>query len=66
MTVEQYWLAAPIVGLASLGGMFVLYGIFRNQVERAFAWFDNKPLWVMGLIMIGQAAVLGIIAWLIS
>lgn len=66
MTVEQYWLVAPIGIVAAMGLMFVGYGVFQRQVDYALSWFDNKPIWVWGLAMIGLAAVMGAIAWLTS
>jgi len=59
-------MVAPIAIVAAIGAIFVAYGVFQRQVDYALSWFDNKPIWVAGLAMIGVAAVMGAIAWFTS
>jgi len=58
VTLDQYWQWAPVIGLAALGLLFVLYGVFQKYIDCAFAWFDRKPIWVFGLFLLGIAAAM--------
>lgn len=60
MTIEQYWQWAPVIGLAALGLLFVLYGVLQKYIDCALAWFDRKPIWVFGLFLLGVAITMAL------
>jgi len=64
MTPERYWAVMPVIIMATIGVVMLIYGIFRRQLNWLFAWFVAQPAWILGLISLALAGAMALNIWI--
>jgi hypothetical protein len=63
MTAWQVWLVEPIGLLALMGAGLICAHVFRVPLAHVGRWLDRQSSGVVGLLMLGCAVVLALLAW---